>query len=300
METVIVQEQPCARLSNGAVELLVSVQVGPRIVRFARPGGRNPIGHNFAAPALPSGWHMWGGHRLWHAPEAMPRTYQPDDAPVTLTALPNGGLHLTAPIEPATGVQKELVIHLHPTEARARITHRLTNRTLWPIELAAWALTVMAQGGTAFIPLPPKRGHGDDTLLPATGLVLWSYTDLTDPRWGWGRAAITLRQDPHRHQAQKLGAWVEAGWAAYQLEDVVFVKYFEANPTATYPDQGCNFETYTDGGILELETLGPLTTLPPNGTLEHVETWHLLEGLPALTDEAALERDLFPRLSRWV
>ena len=24
-----------------------------------------------------SEWHIYGGHRLWHAPEVMPRTYYP-------------------------------------------------------------------------------------------------------------------------------------------------------------------------------------------------------------------------------
>lgn len=299
MDIISLQDQPCARLANDHVELLTSTQVGPRIVRFARPGGRNPIGFNFAAPALPTGWHMWGGHRLWHAPEAMPRTYQPDNAPVTLTPLADGGLRFTAPIEHATGLQKELEVHLHPTAAQARVVHRLTNHTLWPLEMSAWALTVMARGGTAFIPLPPQRSHGANTLLPSLGLALWSYTDMSDPRWGWGRAVITLRQDPARRQPQKLGLWVEAGWVAYQFDEVVFVKHFEARPAVTYPDRGCNFETYTDGGILELETLGPLTTLPPCDTLEHVETWQLLEGLPPLVDEATLEHELLPLIKRW-
>lgn len=298
METITVQDQPCARLRNETIELVVSVGVGPRVVRFARPGGRNPIHHDFAAPALATGWHMRGGHRLWHAPEAMPRTYQPDNAPVTVSPLP-GGWRFSAPAETATGLQKELDIFLHPAAAQARLVHRLTNHTLWPVEVAAWALTVMAQGGTAFIPLPPKRGHSADTLLPTFNLALWSYTDLTDPRWRWGQTTIQLRQDPNRHQAQKLGAWVEAGWVAYQLAEVVFVKYFEARPQVTYPDRGCNFETYTDGGILELETLGPLTTLPPGGALEHVEHWQLLEDLPPLTDEATLARELLPRLVQW-
>ena len=27
-------------------------------------------------------WKPWGGHRLWAAPEAMPRTYSPDNSPI--------------------------------------------------------------------------------------------------------------------------------------------------------------------------------------------------------------------------
>src|SRR2546430_11260514 len=28
-------------------------------------------------------WRSYGGHRLWHSPEANPRSYQPDNSPIT-------------------------------------------------------------------------------------------------------------------------------------------------------------------------------------------------------------------------
>ena len=46
---------------------------------------------NFPPAPTPYGdYHFHGGHRLWHAPEAMPRSYIPDDDEVTITDLADG------------------------------------------------------------------------------------------------------------------------------------------------------------------------------------------------------------------
>ena len=41
----------------------------------------------------------------------------------------------------------------------------------------------------------------------------------------------------------------------------LFVKTIEFRDGATYPDFGCNFETFTNEEMLEVEALGPLVRL---------------------------------------
>ena len=72
------------------------------------------------------------------------------------------------------------------------------------------------------------------------------------------------------------------------IDGALFVKRFGWEPGAAYPDGGCNAEVFTAGGYMELESLGPLTTLEPGASVEHVERWSLVGGLDG-TDEA-LER----------
>src|SRR5882757_9517756 len=81
------------RVTNGEVELVVTGDVGPRIIRYAfvggRVGGRN-IFKEHAAEIGKSGESTWqnrGGHRLWVAPEAPPDspiTYSVDNSPVRI------------------------------------------------------------------------------------------------------------------------------------------------------------------------------------------------------------------------
>ena len=71
----------------------------------------------------------------------------------------------------------------------------------------------------------------------------------------------------------------------------VFVKRFDWEPAARYPDFGCNNEVYAEGDFLEIETLGPLRLVPPDGTVEHTERWFLSRrtGGAAPTPEDAAE-----------
>jgi len=256
----------CYRVSNGVVEAVATADVGPRIIRFGFVGGENEFAEFPDQIGKVGGdeWRIYGGHRLWHAPEAKPRTYYPDNEPVEVQIHDDFTLELIQPTEKWTGVQKRIVLKMHPTEPQVTVTHIITNHNLWAIELAPWALSVMAKGGK---------------LLPARPIVQWHYTDMTDPRWTFGRRFIILRQDPNRPNPQKLGIANPDGWAAYANGDRLFLKRYKHIDGATYPDFGCSTEVFTNADMLELETLGPLTTLQPSESVEHVEVWFLFKGV---------------------
>ncbi|MBU2563373.1 MAG: DUF4380 domain-containing protein, partial [Actinobacteria bacterium] len=74
----------CIRMTNGEVEIIITTDVGPRIVRFGFVGDQN-LFREFKQQQGKTGgdkWLIYGGHRLWHAPEVKPRTYFPDNNPV--------------------------------------------------------------------------------------------------------------------------------------------------------------------------------------------------------------------------
>lgn len=286
----------CYQLSNGQIDLIVTTDVGPRIIRFGFVDANNEF-KEFEEMAGQTGgqtWRAYGGHRLWHAPEEMPRTYYPDNSPVALETH-DGFVRLVQPSEPTTGIQKEIDLRLQPDSAQAIITHRLRNSNLWSVELAPWALSIMAPGGVAIIPLPPRGSHAEN-LQPSNSLTLWAYTNMADPRWTWGHKYVLLRQDPEALLPQKIGARVSDGWAAYARDGHLFVKTFDYLPDARYPDFDSTVELFTDGQILEVETLGPLVDLAPGATVEHVERWFLFREVPAPEDEAGVEAHVLPKV----
>ncbi len=287
----------CCRLWNDAVELIVTTDVGPRVIQFGFTG-ENELGEfpEHAGQVGGDEFRLYGGHRLWHAPESLERTYCPDNSPVTLERQADG-VRITQPTEARTGIQKEMGIWLSPAAAHARVVHRLWNRNLWPVDLAAWALTVMAPGGTAVIPLPPRIPYPEG-LLPTGRLVLWPYTDPTDPRWRWGSKYVLLRQDVTSRSPQKLGASVPGGWIAHVRNERLFVKMFGHMPGATYPDLGSSVETFTDARMLELETLSPIARVEPGGAIEHVENWFLWRDVPAPRDDDGVDRHILPRVAQ--
>jgi hypothetical protein len=285
------------RISNGEVELVVTGDIGPRIMRYAFVGGRN-LFKEFPETLGKSGEPEWvprGGHRIWAAPEDAVKTYAPDNAPVKVVA-GGGALEATQPVEELTGLEKHIAVKLAPSGSAVEVTHRIRNLGPKPVELAAWALTMMAQGGVGIHGFPPRGTH-PEVLAPTNPLVMWAFTDLADPRWKFTKKYLTLRQDPHNAAPQKLGTFNPQTWGAYLLGTDLYVKRYQATAGApgAFADMGCTFEIFTNGDFLELETLGPLVRLARGASLTHVETWELHRDVKiARWDDAELDRVLAP------
>lgn len=265
----------CIRLYNDQIELIATTDVGPRIIRVGFNGGENLFKEYPDQMGTTGGdeWRIYGGHRLWHAPEREGRTYVPDNGSIE-SRWDGSQLVLRPPTETPTGISKEMAVSVGPRANQVVVRHRLTNANPWTIEAAGWALSVMRTGGRAIVPQEEHVPHGE-ALGPARPLVLWTYTDMSDPRWTWGDRYVRLRQDPEASSPQKAGMTNSLGWAVYAHDERVFLKRYPAFESSRYPDYGCNTEIFTNPSMLELETLGPLRKLAPMEQLEHVEHWYL-------------------------
>jgi len=282
-------------VSNGEIDLVVTGDIGPRIMRFGFAGGQNFF-KEFDDQLGGSGeetWQLRGGHRVWIAPEDPVMTYAPDNAPCKI-AVRAGKLEVTGPIEALTGLEKKLIVTMEEGTS-VEIVHQIRNAGDKPYALAPWALTMMAQGGWGIHGFPPRSTH-PEVLPPSNPLVMWAFTHLNDPRWTLTRKYLALRQDPANSQPQKLGAYNRHTWGGYLLHSELFLKRYEATADpAAYPDFGCTFEMFTNADFLELETLGPMTTLPRGESVSHTERWsaHRPVRIPELTD-VVMDRVLGP------
>lgn len=287
----------CYRVTNGEIEAIVTADVGPRIIRFGFVGGQN-LFKEYPEQLGKSGeadFQLRGGSRVWKAPEDPVATWAPDNVPVAIRVTPSG-LVATAPVEPLTKLQKEIEISMEPSGSKVTVSHRITNHGLFPLEFAPWVLTMMAQGGMVVSGFPPRGTHPKD-LAATNPLVMWAYTDLSDPRWKFTRKYMTLRQDPNNSNAQKLGTFNVDTWAVYLLNGEAFMKRAKADPAKTYTDFGCSFETFTNNDFLEIETLGPMTKVQPGQSVEQVEQWGLYRNVkPAAITDDELSRVLDPIL----
>ena len=276
--------EDCVRLTNGEIELIVTTQIGPRIIHCGFCGGKNlfaTMQDELGGRGEPD-FRLRGGHRFWIAPEDMTLTYEPDNIPVAV-ALGSDGVHLRQDVGPISGCQKEISITMDADSNQVRILHRITNCGQESRRLAPWALSVMAPGGVAVIPLPQKIPHTEAWLHNQLWTV-WPYTNFADGRWTIGERFILFRQDTTKGPG-KVGLLHDEGWVAYQLGTDLFVKRFGCDKTAAYPDGGVNFETFSNEQFLELESLGGLVELAPGQSVEHPESWELYAGTQPVTDE---------------
>ena len=254
-----------------------------RIMGLSLTGKPNLLADMSDMPPTPTpygDYHFLGGHRLWHAPEALPRSYIPDND-ISITDLPNGVL-LESKTEPGTGIRKRIEIRLAADKPSVTLVHTLINDGLWPVELAPWAITQFRLGGTAILPMPV--GNTDVAgLLHNRQLSLWPYTRMNDPRVKWGDKFILFKADAL--PPFKVGYFNPHGWLAYLLDGVLFRKTFEAHTGLPYPDNNCNAEMYCGERFVELESLAPLLPLNPGDSTSHTEQWDLFAGLDSLPEE---------------
>ncbi len=287
-------------LASKSLELEVTTAVGPRVVSL-RSLASPKVGNIFLQfppdEHRANGFYFRGGHRLWHSPEDIVRTYQPDDEPLAVKSLPKG-VALAQPTEPKTGIQKAIKIELLG-EHTVKLSHALTNHGLWAVECAAWALTMFRPGGYGVLPLLPKGSHERGDLLPTYTIVPWSYTDLALPVWDLHRDYLGIDVTKAK-EAQKLGISNYPGWSAYWLNGVTFVKHAPVVKGAMYSDLGCAFETFTNGKMIELETLGPSVKLQPGESTTHVEHWTIFDGLDKPSSDAVFNGQLLPKVRAWL
>jgi hypothetical protein len=104
-------------------------------------------------------------------------------------------------------------------------------------------------------------------------VTLRSYTEFTDPRYHFGYRLIEVEhsrmapppagQTGRRDDESKFGVDSAQGWAAYLLDGTLFLKRFPHDGKGQYPDGGVTMEIYSNSEFIEVEKLGPLTTIGP-------------------------------------
>lgn len=217
-------------------------------------------------------WKIFGGHRLWSAPEEKTRTYSLDNKPVKLEVKRDRITIISNP-EFNNSLQKEITIQTIPSEHQILVIHTIKNIGIKPIQLACWAISVMKINGFAIIPFKPF--NNPNKLLADRKIVLWPYSKLSDERLIMTDEYIFVKQIPNSKHPFKMGTIPNPSWIAYYVDGMAFIKKLNCE-NGTYPDMGCGVEIYTNDKMLELESLGPLKNIEPNKSIHHDEIWQVL------------------------
>ncbi|QVL34858.1 hypothetical protein KIH39_06060 [Telmatocola sphagniphila] len=291
-------------IRNKQIELIVTLDVGPRVISFRRlPDGQNVM-KNYEEMLGKSGeeeWQIRGGHRFWLAPEDCTRTYYADNSPIKFEKIGENRVRFTPPPEHLYEVQKVMEIELVGDTNKVNVHLIVSNIGSRPTELAPWGPTVMAPGGMEVIPLPakfPHPGHPNNARSPEDfgpnqELILWPYFDFSDSRWTFGKKYILLRQDSKKGPT-KIGLAHRAGWVGYVNRGALFVKRFNYIEGALYPDRGTNYQTFSNEDMLEMETVAPLEELFPDETAELNETWQLYPCDAKIGNEEDVDKYVLP------
>jgi len=281
----------CVTLSNGIVEVYVTIDIGPRIIKCNLVGRENmvfnDVEHSFKSDVSRGfgegkNWYIYGGHRMWVSPENSPLSYYPDNEPVEYTVTENGA-SFSPKAQDVTGFKYDWNVTLNG--ANVKIEHKLTNASDKAFKGAVWCISVMDAKGICVVPKPVE----DTGLLGNTIIAVWPYTDMSDKRQFWGEKYMATKQDTEAETKFKYGISNTAGKMAYFNHGQALVKSFPTcHMIAEYPDFGVSCEVFTNKKFIEVESLSPLYTLEVGGSVTHTETWTLYADvdMPELTNES--------------
>jgi hypothetical protein len=278
---------PVSSIENDILRVEYLTTIGPCIIGLYAKGVKGNLfaqSQDIHWPTPHGEYFLYGGHRLWTAPED-PFYTCPEGGVHVMTE--NGTVILRGEVD-ASGLEKEISFCL--SENRVELSQRVTWHGKEPREFAAWGITQLRLGGLAILPQSNLDG-----LQPNRKLVFWPYSRIDDERLElhddmilvYGRAS---------EQAFKIGTNNSHGWIACPFDHALFVKRFAVDDTQIYPDLGCNVEAYVKDSYVELETLGPLRTLNPNESITLQEGWEVSIGEYSPTLKAA--RTISSLLSR--
>lgn len=260
---------------NGKVEAYVTLEKGPRVIKFNAKGMENMM---YNQPADAEGldvevgfgkgekWLTYGGHRMWVSPEGYPYTYYPDKTPVKYEIKGNSA-EITADVQIHNLVQYTWLLTLD--DEKFTIEMRLRNCDKKVRKGAIWGITVTDVGGFAAVKQPQRNKD----LLPNRVFAMWPYTRMNDDRLYFGQDYTLIRHSDVPADACKIGLNNLEGKIYCFNKGQLFTKAFDVNFDKEYPDYGVNCELYTNPRILEIESLGNLTDIAPNETVVHKEYW---------------------------
>jgi hypothetical protein len=278
---------PFASIENDFLRLDYLTTVGPRIIGLYSKQADIEL----LAPSPEMHWptphgeyYLYGGHRIWKAPED-PFYNCPED---NVTVVKEENKVILRNRVDASGLQKEISFKLD--ENRVQLTHQLSWHGGEPIELAPWTITQVPLGGVAILPQSNLR----EGSAPSRSLVIFPYATITDPRLELHDDLILVHGNADR-DAFKVGSFNPFGWVAYALEKALFIKHFPVGDFRLLPDMGSNIEVYVRDAYLELETLGKLTWLNPGESVTFEESWEVIPGAYSTTLDDA--RKIMKQLS---
>ncbi len=276
-------------LRTTQVRLVVLTAKGPRIAFWGRPGSDNLL--LWAPGKFKRGeWDLMGGHRLWVArpgADEAEETYATDNRPCAVETSAKG-FTVTAPVDPIHRTQRGIKVTALSAD-RISVEHFVTNHSdmLWSGGLWGLTCTVPSAGASYTIPL----GDGSS----------WDYATVVTFRvWGGGHGGVGFHDEQFqlsddalliRPVGRENKRMVKADPGVIAMHDpvrkLVFAVHAAYQPDGNYP-LATNLASYVgpQNFMVEMETMSPFTTLKPQQTLKHTETWLLRDAKAAPTPKA--------------
>ena len=259
-------------LSNGQVWAAIIPSIG-RVMQFGFVNDEGVFWENPALLGHGMSTNPWttpgsfGGDKTWPAPQSVWNWPPPDvfDRDALMPRQEGHAIILTSKVSPRFGIRTERTIELDPDQPAMKIVTTYQKVEGDPVEVSVWVITQARNPQAMYLPIPVNS----------------QFPDGFSKQWGIptnfvSRDAKSIRFVRDPKVSHKIGN--DSEQIVWQDEHHTLTIESSRVPRATYPDEGCGMEIYTNGSTaeyVELETLGPLRRLAIGDRLSATNTYRL-------------------------
>ncbi len=285
-------------LKNGIVTLAAVPKIGGRVMQYDL--GTHPsiyihkpmIGKNIVC-----GDSMVGGFRQLPSPQSdfqWPSPPKVDFGAYTCTVLHNNAdsavISMLSPIEDSNlekykthkGLQFKRDITLYKGSSRVKVVMTMFNKGQQSMTHGIWDITQSSCSNNDTTDLENFwvyfQRYQQSSLGGNKGYVQYKNEGTgAGEQWVPDTAPGNIMGVQFKKLRGKIGADCRAGWICFndRYDAYAYVKTFSYQNGKTYPDSGASVQVYTypNLNMLEVEVLGPLTTIAPGDSVTLEENW---------------------------
>ena len=268
----------CALLTYEDIEIVVTLDYGPRIVSAKR--GNN---HNLIYNGEDLQFQRNHGHKMRITIEKSTNAVYCDDFPVRYSPMSDGVSFIQTLNEP---VQLELSMDVvFDTDiGDFMVVHSVYNKSKEDVKLSIYTETPFCIEGFVFIPQSNIR----ETDRPSRVVSLWDNCRWDDIRLFIGDQYITVHSDAFGKDDEgdfrliggdfgksrlKIGTNNTAGFCGYIENGYSLIKRYVHNRNALYPFTSCSAFATVNEDYLSIQNTSPFYMIGPGESARHIESW---------------------------
>ncbi len=288
----------CALLVYENIEIIVTLDYGPRIVSVKKCGGENLI-YNEKDIRLQRN----RGHKMRITIDKSTNSVYCDDLPVRYSPMSDGVSFIQSLSSP---IQLELSMDIvfNTDIGDFMVVHCAYNKSREDVKLSIYTETPFNNGGFVFIPQSNIREFD----RPSRVFSLWENCRWDDKRLFIGDQYVTVHSDVSEieengefrliggdisHSRLKIGVNDTAGFCGYIKDGHSLIKRYVHNRNALYPFTGCSAFATANESYLSIQNTSPFYMIGPGESARHIESWIFSEYKNHIRPDNEAEMDIF-------
>lgn len=268
----------CALLTYENIEVIVTLDYGPRIVSMRKNSGPNLI-----YSEKDYQYQRNHGHKMRITIEKSTNAVYCDEYPVRYSPMSDGVSFIQTLNEP---IQLELSMDVvfNNDIGDFMVVHSVYNKSKEDVKLSIYTETPFCNEGFVFIP----QSNIKENERPSRVLSLWDNCRWDDKRLFIGEQYVTIHSNipeiekdgefrliggDFGNDRVKIGVNNTAGFCGYIENGYSLIKRYVHNRNALYPFTSCSAFATVNENHLSIQNTSPFYMIGPGESARHIESW---------------------------